>query len=159
MNIRLLKVFIETNLSNFSLYYFFLKDENDNPPEFSQSSYIVRISENMVAGTFREPALKEPSGCGNFTMSVSSYSFPHWRYFPWYFPCSQFSSFCITPRRVWQRHRDYYGTAEIRIFPKCIVCFFVVFFRVFFLHMRIAARLFGNKQLGMNVESEGIVDI
>lgn len=77
MNIRLLKVFIETNLSNFSLYYFFLKDENDNPPEFSQSSYIVRISENMVAGTFREPALKEPSGCGNFTMSVSSYSFPH----------------------------------------------------------------------------------
>ncbi|XP_046692113.1 cadherin-23 isoform X2 [Silurus meridionalis] len=27
-----------------------LFDENDNPPEFSQSSYIVRISENMVAG-------------------------------------------------------------------------------------------------------------
>uniref|UniRef100_A0A4W4GSM4 Cadherin-23 n=1 Tax=Electrophorus electricus TaxID=8005 RepID=A0A4W4GSM4_ELEEL len=27
-----------------------LLDENDNPPEFSQSSYIVRISENMVAG-------------------------------------------------------------------------------------------------------------
>ncbi|GAA6098060.1 cadherin-23 isoform X1 [Tachysurus ichikawai] len=27
-----------------------LFDENDNPPEFSQSSYIVRVSENMVAG-------------------------------------------------------------------------------------------------------------
>uniref|UniRef100_A0A8B9J6P8 Cadherin-23 n=1 Tax=Astyanax mexicanus TaxID=7994 RepID=A0A8B9J6P8_ASTMX len=30
-----------------------LFDENDNPPEFSQPSYIVRIPENMVAGTIR----------------------------------------------------------------------------------------------------------
>lgn len=38
--------------------------------------------------------------------------------------------------------------------------FFRGFFSCFFfLHMRIAARLFGNKQLGMNVESEGNVDI
>ncbi|TST98564.1 Cadherin-23 [Bagarius yarrelli] len=32
-----------------------LFDENDNPPEFSQSSYIVRIAENMVAGSSAPP--------------------------------------------------------------------------------------------------------
>lgn len=31
-------------------YYFDSQDENDNPPEFSKPSYIVKIPENINAG-------------------------------------------------------------------------------------------------------------
>lgn len=44
-------LFFHTDLG-FWGYLYLLQDENDNPPEFSKSSYIVKIPENINAGEY-----------------------------------------------------------------------------------------------------------